>query len=145
MRASLALFRFRGIMVVVQAIGWRLLPVRHAIVPNYAGNAQPVVTKHACSSRRLGDAVSLQFSPLFHCCLISKERERKDLSWLVQTFEPLDGYEPVNLIQKWPQFRGDVEIFLPLSLSRPYFENDSDHDSLFGYSTVGPGPDHFAA
>lgn len=48
-------------MVVAEAIGRRLLPVRHAIVPNYAGDAQSVVTKHACSSHRLGDAV-LQFS-----------------------------------------------------------------------------------
>src|SRR5260370_72795 len=72
---TLALFRIRGIMVVAEAIGRRLLPVRHAIVPNYAGNAQSVVTKHACSSHRLGDAVRLQFSPLFHCCLISKEGE----------------------------------------------------------------------
>jgi hypothetical protein len=70
-----ALFRIRGIMVVAEAIGRCLLPVRHAIVPNYAGNAQPVVTKHTCSSYRLGDAVRLQFSPLFYCCLISKEGE----------------------------------------------------------------------
>jgi hypothetical protein len=41
------------------------------------------------------------------------------------------------LIQERPESRGNVEIFLFLSLRRPHFKNDSDHVRLCGYSIAG--------
>jgi len=88
--------------VISDAIRWCLLSVIHAIVSNYAYNAQAIVAKYACTSRRLCEAVRFKSSPLFYCCLISKKRERQDLPRFVQTFEPFNGYKPVNLIQERP-------------------------------------------
>jgi hypothetical protein len=50
---------------VAETISGCLRSVKHA-------NAQ-AVTKHACTSRRLCDAVRFERSPLFYSCLISKE------------------------------------------------------------------------
>ena len=63
--------------MIAEAISGCLHSVKHAIVPNYADNAQAVVAKHARTSRRLCDAVRFECSPLFYSCLISKKESDK--------------------------------------------------------------------
>src|SRR5665213_198659 len=116
--------------MITEAISGCLESVKHAIVPNYADNAQAVVAKHARTSRRLRDAVRFECSPLFYSCLISEERQRQDLSGFRQTLEALYGYEPFNLVQERPKCCRDLEVFLLLALSRPDLKNDSDHVDL---------------
>src|SRR5882762_4140171 len=118
-----ALVRVVGDKAVLRGLG----TIVHAVIPDYAGNAQPVVFEN----RR--PALGLAFAMLRHitpCCdggFIAEERQRQDLALFGQAFKPFDRDKAIDGFQNRLQLGGNVEVF-PLVLGlRPDFENYGDH------------------
>ena len=59
------------------AIGWRLVPMEHAVITQYGSNAKPVVAKDASAALGLNGAMHLYIAPSFERSFIAPEGQRK--------------------------------------------------------------------
>ncbi len=58
------------------AIGRRLFPIKHPVIPQHTRNPQPIVLEHLRSSHRLSRAMRLQRSPSLNSLLVAPEGKR---------------------------------------------------------------------
>ena len=88
----------------------RLLAIVHAVVAHHGRNPQAVVGKDATAPGLLGAAVGVHLPPPGHGRFVAPEREGQQLARLAQALEPLDGDEPIDLLQQRPQRGCGAEV-----------------------------------
>src|SRR5467141_211591 len=112
------------------AVLWRLRAIVHAVIADYAGNAQPVVFENRCAALALGLAVLRHVAPCRDGGFIAEERQRQDFAFLGQAFEPFDRDKAVDGFEDRLQFGREVEVFFLMFRPWPDFEDHSDHLQL---------------
>src|ERR1700731_581681 len=122
-RARAALVR----VVRGPAVLWRLRAIGHAVVPDDAGNTQPVIIENPGTPLGLGFAMLGNVAPCREGLLVAEERQRQDLAFLGQAFEPFDRDEAIDGFQDRPQFGREIEIFCSVLRPGPDLENHGDH------------------
>src|SRR5690606_16271751 len=109
------------------AVVRRLGTIFETIVAQHTGDAQPIVAEDTGAALDLGRAVPRLVAPGLHRRLVTPERQRQQLARLDEALESLDRHEAVDFLQIGLQRRGEVEIVLPLTRSRPDLEDHGDH------------------
>src|SRR5450631_4746154 len=122
-RARAALVR----VVRDPAVLWRLRAFCHAIVPDNAGDAQPVIIENPGTPFGLGFAMLGNVAPCRDGLLVAEERQRQDLAFLGQAFKPFDRDEAIDGLQDRPQFGREIEIFSSVLRPGPDLEDHGDH------------------
>src|SRR5229473_2942375 len=103
-----------------------LCTIVHAVIADHAGNAQPVVLENRRPALALAFAMLSHVAPCRNGGFVPEERQRQDLAFFGQAFEPFDRDETIDGFQDRLQFGREVEVFLLVRRFWPDFENDSD-------------------
>src|SRR5882757_927364 len=109
------------------AVLWRLRAVFHAVVPDDAGNTQPVIIENPGTPPGLGLAMLGNIPPCRDRLFVTEERQRQNLAFLGQALEPFDRDKAVDGFQDRPQFSREIEIFASMLRLGPDFEDHSYH------------------
>jgi len=104
-----------------------LRTIVHAVVADYAGNAQPIVLKDFRPALGLVLAMLRHIAPCRKRLFIAEKRQRQDLALLGQALEAFDRDKSVDGFQNGPQLGRQIEILLPVLRLRPDFEDHGYH------------------
>src|SRR4051794_15510288 len=110
------------------AIGWRLVPIEHAVITQYGSNAKPVVAKDASAALGLNGAMHLYIAPSFERSFIAPEGQRKQFVRMGQAAKALNRDEAIHFLKVRTKLCGHVHIGLALARRRPGFKDDCNHD-----------------
>src|ERR671918_1832917 len=120
----------KGRVVDCPAVLRRAGAVRHAIVPDYARDAQSIVREDRGASPALCRAVGGQIAPRPDRRLVAPERQRQQLARLPQALEPFHRDEAVDRLELRAQGGGDVQVLLPALRLGPDLEDHGYHGLL---------------
>src|SRR5258706_4394253 len=125
--------RARAVLVRVvrgPAVLWCLRAICHAVVPDDTGNTQPVIVEDRGTPFGLGLAMLGNVAPCRDGLFVTEERQRQNLAFLGQAFEPFDRDKAIDGFENRLQFGREVEIFMFVLRLWPDFEDHGDHFSL---------------
>src|SRR6266511_2563578 len=105
----------------------------HAVVADYACDAQSIVSEHLRASPRLRGAVAAEVAPAPNRLLVSPERERQELVLVRKARKAFHGDESVDSLELRPQPRGNIQILLFLPGSRKDLEYHHHHVVLASF------------
>src|SRR5437667_12894088 len=106
-----------------------LLPIIHPVIPYDHRDSQPVILENVRTAFGLCRTMQLEVSPCFNRFIVSPEREGKDFSWFRKTLEPLNRNETINFGEHRSQSSSNVEIFVPVAVLWPDFDDSGNHRS----------------
>ena len=97
------------------------------VIAEDLGDADSVILENPISPFLLGVSVAGHRIPRLDRLAVAPERQRHVFVFVGQALEPLDGNEPVGLVQLFPERLGQFEIPFTLDRIDIDFENHRDH------------------
>src|SRR3954453_14573689 len=97
-------------------VGRDFRPPLHPVIPDDAGNPEPVVLKPFCTAFGLRCTMGLKLPPRLDCLFITPEGEGQDLARFVETFKAFDRDKSVNIVEQGAKTGRDVQILLPVPI-----------------------------